>query len=68
MEGHDMEHEIAKVGLNRWRAAHQLVQHQANDDGLWLVTDDVVTAYLQQELRRLHAVIEGNALVEVSSD
>ena len=68
MEGHDMEYTIAQEGLNRWRAAYKLVQYQVNDDGLWFITDDVTIAYLQQELRRLHAIIEGNALVEVSSD
>lgn len=40
-----------------------LVEAQAEDEGLWSVpaegTQRIAEAYLQQELRRLHAVIEG---------
>lgn len=45
--------------LNRWHKADELVLEQAEDEGLWFITDDITIAYLQQELRRLHAVIEG---------
>jgi hypothetical protein len=31
---------------------------QASDPGLWFAASTAVEAYLQQELRRLHAVIE----------
>jgi len=38
-----------------------LLEKQINDDGLWvepLSTGDIVHAYLQQELRKLHAAVE----------
>jgi hypothetical protein len=37
----------------------QIVSEQADDDGLWFVAQTAAEAYLQQELRRLHAAIEG---------
>ena len=40
---------------NRLRA---LVNEQAEDDGLWFIARTAPEAYLQQELRRLHAAIE----------
>ena len=36
-----------------------VVNEQAEDEGLWFIPDTVGEAYLQRELRRLHAVIEG---------
>lgn len=41
-----------------------LVDEQAEDEGLWFIARTAPEAYLQQELRRLHAVIE-HGLVEV---
>lgn len=41
--------------LARLRA---LVDEQAEDDGLWFVARTAPEAYLQQELRRLHRLIE----------
>ncbi len=38
-----------------------LVAEQAEDEGLWCDTRNIVVAYLQQELRRLHALIEARA-------
>ncbi len=35
-----------------------IVDEQAKDEGLWFVALTATEAYLQQELRRLHAVIE----------
>ena len=35
-----------------------VVEEQAKDEGLWFVPITASEAYLQQELRRLHAVIE----------
>lgn len=35
-----------------------LVGEQAKDEALWCEADSVVEAYVQQELRHLHAVIE----------
>ena len=41
------------------RAAIQaLVDKQAKDDGLWFRAQTAPEAYLQQELRKLHAAIE----------
>lgn len=36
----------------------RLVDQQAEDEGLWFVAQTAAEAYLQQELRRLHAAIE----------
>jgi hypothetical protein len=35
-----------------------VVEQQAEDKALWFIADLIVEAYFQQELRRLHAVIE----------
>ncbi len=40
--------------------ARQVVDEQAEDEGLWFVARTAPEAYLQQELRRLHAAIEDN--------
>ena len=42
----------------------RLVDAQAEDEGLWFIAETVTEAYLQQELRRLHAAVEGDALAE----
>ena len=39
--------------------AQALVDEQAEDPGLWFMAEQFREAHLQQELRRLHAVIEG---------
>lgn len=41
-------------------AAQACVNEQAEDEGLWFVAETAPEAYLQQELRRLHSVIEAN--------
>jgi hypothetical protein len=35
-----------------------LVDEQANDEAIWTTTERIVEAYIQQELRRLHQLIE----------
>jgi len=35
-----------------------LVDEQAEDEGLWFIAQTAPEAYLQQELRALHALIE----------
>ena len=35
-----------------------IVDNQAEDEGLWFVATTAPEAYLQQELRKLHAAIE----------
>lgn len=42
-----------------YRQARQLVEQQAEDDGLWFIAQTAPEAYLQQELRKLHKIIEG---------
>ena len=44
---------------DRLRLIRELVAAQAEDEGLWFVAETAAEAYLQQELRRLHAMIEG---------
>jgi hypothetical protein len=39
-------------------AVVNLVNEQAEDEGLWFEAQTMPEAYLQQELRRLHEVIE----------
>lgn len=46
------------------RRIRLLVDRQATDEGLWFVAETVTEAYLQQELRRLHATIEGRTAQE----
>lgn len=36
-----------------------IVAEQAEDEGLWFIARTAPEAYLQQELRRLHAALEG---------
>jgi hypothetical protein len=36
-----------------------LVEKQANDEGCWFVAQTITEAYLQSQLRLLHAAIEG---------
>ena len=50
-----------KEKLDRFAAALEIVLEQALDDGLWFAAQTASEAHLQQELRRLHAVIEGEA-------
>lgn len=40
----------------------RLVEQQANDDGLWFDAQTAAEGYLQQELRKLHAAIEGERI------
>ena len=42
----------------RWAEVLELVHKQAKDDGLWFIARTAPEAYLQQELRLLHALIE----------
>lgn len=51
---------LKERNLNIYGRAWNLVQIQAEIEGLWLPTKNSKIALLQQELRRLHAVIEGD--------
>lgn len=48
-------------------AIQAAVDMQAEDDALWFDARTVTEAYLQQELRKLHAVIE-QAVTQAVSD
>ena len=41
---------------------------QAEDEGLWFVAVTAAEAYLQQELRRLHEIIEGKTSAECAEE
>lgn len=43
----------------------RLVAEQAEDQGLWFIAKTAPEAYLQQALRRLHALIEGRTNREI---
>jgi hypothetical protein len=45
----------------------EIVDAQAEDVGLWFKAQTAPEAYLQQELRRLHAAIERDPAVPVSA-
>lgn len=50
----------ASERVNSMQAA---AAEQANDEGLWFSAVYASEAYLQQELRRLHTVIEGAVFI-----
>jgi len=49
------------------QTALQLVNEQAEDEGLWFIARTAPEAYLQQELRRLHAAVEAEARAEIDA-
>jgi hypothetical protein len=51
----EKERDALKGKLERIQAE---VDRQANDDGLWFNAETASEAYLQQEIRKLHAIIE----------
>lgn len=40
-------------------AIKAVIDEQADDEGLWFHAETAAEAYVQQALRRLHAIIEG---------
>jgi len=46
------------------KALLELVNQQAEDEGLWFDATTAPEAYLQQELRKLHVAIEGKSIGE----
>jgi len=50
----------------REKRLREFVGAQALDDGLWFVAETAPEAYLQQELRRLHALIENGAEIDAA--
>lgn len=47
-----------KVLTKDLRELRQLVEEQAEDEGLWFIAQYASEGYLQHELRRLHAEVE----------
>ncbi len=41
----------------RWRRVREFVERQLEDESLWFTARTAPEAYLQQELRRLHAAV-----------
>lgn len=57
------------VDFTKLTELKELVEEQANDEGLWSLplvegTQPIMEAYLQQELRRLHAAVEAVFITE----
>jgi hypothetical protein len=46
--------------IERYFKVLALVQIQAEDEGLWFISETASEAYLQRGLRELHATIEGD--------
>ena len=52
-----LEHE-RKLYFNALMIIREQVEIQAEDEALWCEADSIIEAYVQQELRKLHEVIE----------
>lgn len=48
-----------QLDIDLIEAIQETVALQAEDEGLWFVAETASEAYLQQELRKLHYLIEG---------
>ena len=57
-DGYDAARKRVIELLTEKVAVKAVVDAQAEDDGLWFEAQTAPEAYLQQALRRLHAVIE----------
>lgn len=44
----------------------EMIDSQAEDEGLWFIADSIVEAYIQQELRKLHDLCE--KVIEIESE
>jgi len=49
---------VTEPAANRLEKLMNLVDEQSEDEGLWFVAETAAEAYLQQELRKLHAAVE----------
>ena len=52
----------------RLKRALKLVEEQSEDEALWFNAVTIPEAYLQQALRELHAVIEGQEMDDEYTD
>ena len=61
-------YEGSEAARKEWEAKEkallELVNQQAEDEGLWFDATKAPEAYLQQELRKLHVAIEGKSIGE----
>lgn len=55
---HKRDRERLALVLRSLRSIQRVVDEQAEDEGLWFFSTRISEAYLQQELRKLHAMIE----------
>ena len=55
---HNTELEVIMDAARRVANAQDIVDDQAKDEGLWFTAVTAPEAYLQQELRRLHAALD----------
>jgi hypothetical protein len=55
----DLRRKIAALRI-KIEKCREVVSNQAENEGLWFNPQTAPEAYLQQELRRLHAVVESN--------
>jgi len=53
------EREALRTVIERLENALRLVELQAKDEGLWFIPNFITEDHLQQALRQLHKVIEG---------
>lgn len=58
MKQYHKDHAHGEVAEQKQKKLLSMVNRQAEDEGLWFVAETAAEAYLQQELRLLHAVIE----------
>lgn len=50
------------------REVKALVDQQAEDDGLWFHAETAAEAFVQRELRKLHAAVDGVSPQEIARD
>jgi len=59
---------MTELDLRKLKSIIAVVNEQAEDYGLWFEAVYATEAYLQQELRRLHSVIEAADLERLLAD
>lgn len=58
--------DVCRALLEAWDDLSAIRSHmdeQAEDEALWLIETRIETAYIQQELRKLHATIEQHTCI-----
>lgn len=53
-----MNDDLRELSMETLAKIRALTEQQANDPGLWALAETATEGYLQQELRRLHSLIE----------